>query len=199
MTAEQALEEELFLGLRQLEGIDLARVEERYGVSLQARIAGLREQGLLEMDGAKLRLGAGPADGFERSVCGIAGVDFVDGRRGGGSAGTACRAPTTVAAEEGERTRRDSESGGEGNAAQSRVERNGGPAQRYGNASDSGHACGDGCSGSGRRRLRRRPHGVIGCRIARRRFSGARRLYWCRAAAWGICWRSWVGRSGRMK
>jgi oxygen-independent coproporphyrinogen-3 oxidase len=56
VTQQQALDEELFLGLRQLEGIDLARVEKKYGVNLQARIAGLREQGLLEMDGAKLRL-----------------------------------------------------------------------------------------------------------------------------------------------
>jgi oxygen-independent coproporphyrinogen-3 oxidase len=56
VTAQQALDEELFLGLRQLEGIDLARVERKYGVSLQSRIAGLREQGLLEMDGALLRL-----------------------------------------------------------------------------------------------------------------------------------------------
>jgi hypothetical protein len=31
-------------------------VEKKYGVSLRARIAGLREQGLLEMDGANLRL-----------------------------------------------------------------------------------------------------------------------------------------------
>ena len=56
VTAQQALDEELFLGLRQLEGIDLARVEKKYGVSLQARIAGLREQGLLEIDGTLLRL-----------------------------------------------------------------------------------------------------------------------------------------------
>jgi oxygen-independent coproporphyrinogen-3 oxidase len=56
VTPQQALDEELFLGLRQLEGINLARVEEKYGVSLQARIAGLREHGLLEMDGAHLRL-----------------------------------------------------------------------------------------------------------------------------------------------
>jgi oxygen-independent coproporphyrinogen-3 oxidase len=56
MTQQQALDEELFLGLRQLEGIDLAGVEKKYSVSLQARIAGLREQGLLEMDGANLRL-----------------------------------------------------------------------------------------------------------------------------------------------
>ncbi len=56
VTPQQALDEELFLGLRQLEGINLARVEKKYGVNLQARIAGLREQGLLEMDGANLRL-----------------------------------------------------------------------------------------------------------------------------------------------
>jgi oxygen-independent coproporphyrinogen-3 oxidase len=56
VTAQQALDEELFLGLRQLEGIDLAHVEQKYGVSLQARIAGLREQGLLEMNGELLRL-----------------------------------------------------------------------------------------------------------------------------------------------
>jgi oxygen-independent coproporphyrinogen III oxidase len=56
VTQQQALDEELFLGLRQLEGIDLAHVEKKYGVSLQARIAGLREQGLLEMDGPNLRL-----------------------------------------------------------------------------------------------------------------------------------------------
>jgi oxygen-independent coproporphyrinogen III oxidase len=56
VTAQQALEEELFLGLRQLEGINLAHIEEKYGVSLEARIAGLREQGLLQMDGSNLRL-----------------------------------------------------------------------------------------------------------------------------------------------
>jgi putative oxygen-independent coproporphyrinogen III oxidase len=56
VTQQQALDEELFLGLRQLEGIDLARVEKKYGVSLQARIAGLRDQGLLEMNGSNLRL-----------------------------------------------------------------------------------------------------------------------------------------------
>src|SRR5713226_3939354 len=35
LTAESALEEELFLGLRQLEGIDVARIEREYGVSLE--------------------------------------------------------------------------------------------------------------------------------------------------------------------
>lgn len=56
VTAQQALEEELFLGLRQLEGINLTYIEEKYGVSLQPRIAALRDQGLLEMDGTNLRL-----------------------------------------------------------------------------------------------------------------------------------------------
>jgi len=46
----------LFLGLRQLEGIDIARIEREYGVSLRERIAPLRDQGLLEMNGAWLRL-----------------------------------------------------------------------------------------------------------------------------------------------
>jgi oxygen-independent coproporphyrinogen-3 oxidase len=52
----QALEEELFLGLRQLEGIDLGAVEAKYGTSLQARIVGLLAQGLVEWDGPRLRL-----------------------------------------------------------------------------------------------------------------------------------------------
>jgi oxygen-independent coproporphyrinogen III oxidase len=56
VTQQQALDEELFLGLRQLEGIDLAHVEKKYGVNLRARIASLREQGLLELNGANLRL-----------------------------------------------------------------------------------------------------------------------------------------------
>src|SRR6266478_1131152 len=34
LTAESALEEELFLGLRQLDGIDLGRIEREYGVTL---------------------------------------------------------------------------------------------------------------------------------------------------------------------
>jgi oxygen-independent coproporphyrinogen-3 oxidase len=56
LTPSQALEEELFLGLRQLEGIDLARIERAYGVPLAARIAPLRSQGLVEFDGTRLRL-----------------------------------------------------------------------------------------------------------------------------------------------
>jgi oxygen-independent coproporphyrinogen III oxidase len=56
LTPAQALEEELFLGLRQLEGIDLGRIERAYGVPLAARFAPLRSQGLVEFDGTRLRL-----------------------------------------------------------------------------------------------------------------------------------------------
>jgi oxygen-independent coproporphyrinogen-3 oxidase len=56
VTPAQALDEELFLGLRQLEGIDLARIESQYSVSLRERIAALRAQGLVELDGTRLRL-----------------------------------------------------------------------------------------------------------------------------------------------
>jgi putative oxygen-independent coproporphyrinogen III oxidase len=64
LTPEQALEEEFFTGLRQLEGIDLLRIEASYGgnglgqrmASLRARIDDLRRQGLVELDGATLRL-----------------------------------------------------------------------------------------------------------------------------------------------
>ncbi|MGA7920855.1 MAG: radical SAM family heme chaperone HemW [Candidatus Acidiferrales bacterium] len=56
VTAEEALEEELFLGLRQLEGIDLAQVESRYNVSLQERLTPLCQQRMLELNGTQLRL-----------------------------------------------------------------------------------------------------------------------------------------------
>ena len=64
ITPEQALEEEFFTGLRQLDGIDLARIESTYGsnglgervASLRGRIEDLREQGLVELDGTRLRL-----------------------------------------------------------------------------------------------------------------------------------------------
>jgi oxygen-independent coproporphyrinogen-3 oxidase len=56
VTEKQALEEELFLGMRQLEGIDLAGIEERYHVSLGAHIERLRENGLVEVAGPRVRL-----------------------------------------------------------------------------------------------------------------------------------------------
>ena len=56
LTAERALEEELFLGLRQLDGIDLAQIERNYGVSLAARFDPLTSAGLVERDGSIARL-----------------------------------------------------------------------------------------------------------------------------------------------
>jgi len=56
LTAESALEEELFLGLRQLEGIDVARIERDYGVVLSARFDSLTSAGLVEREGSVVRL-----------------------------------------------------------------------------------------------------------------------------------------------
>jgi oxygen-independent coproporphyrinogen-3 oxidase len=59
LTAESALEEELFLGLRQLEGIDVARIEREYGVQLDSRFARLTSAGLIEREGSLVRLAPG--------------------------------------------------------------------------------------------------------------------------------------------
>lgn len=56
LTAERALEEELFLGLRQLEGIDVARIEKQYGVTLATRFDPLTASGLVERSGSQVRL-----------------------------------------------------------------------------------------------------------------------------------------------
>jgi oxygen-independent coproporphyrinogen-3 oxidase len=56
VTHSQALEEELFLGLRQLAGIDLSSIERKYGTHLRPRVKDLVEQGLVEWDGPLLRL-----------------------------------------------------------------------------------------------------------------------------------------------
>ena len=60
VSRDEALEEELFLGLRQLRGIELARIESVYGAeynaSLRPCVEELRTQGLLEWDGTRLRL-----------------------------------------------------------------------------------------------------------------------------------------------
>jgi len=56
LTAESALEEELFLGLRQLDGIDLGRIEREYGVTLASRFDPLMVAGLVERDGGVVRL-----------------------------------------------------------------------------------------------------------------------------------------------
>ena len=59
LTAESALEEELFLGLRQLDGIDLAQIERGYGVSLVGRFERLATAGLVERAGNVVKLAAG--------------------------------------------------------------------------------------------------------------------------------------------
>lgn len=56
LTSAQALEEELFLGLRQLQGIDYARLEAQYNVRLAPRLERLREEGLVEVEGTRVRL-----------------------------------------------------------------------------------------------------------------------------------------------
>jgi oxygen-independent coproporphyrinogen-3 oxidase len=56
VTAEQALEEELFLGLRQLDGIDVGRIEREYAVELAERFAPLASAGLVEREGNMVRL-----------------------------------------------------------------------------------------------------------------------------------------------
>lgn len=56
VTTEQALEEELFLGLRQLDGIDVGRIEKEYGVALTGRFAPLAAAGLVEREGDVVRL-----------------------------------------------------------------------------------------------------------------------------------------------
>jgi len=56
LTPEAALEEELFLGLRQLDGIDVARIEKDYAVTLATRFDPLANSGLLEWEGRVVRL-----------------------------------------------------------------------------------------------------------------------------------------------
>jgi oxygen-independent coproporphyrinogen-3 oxidase len=59
LTAESALEEELFLGLRQLGGIDVGRIEREYGVELASRFDPLASAGLVEREGSVVRLAPG--------------------------------------------------------------------------------------------------------------------------------------------
>jgi oxygen-independent coproporphyrinogen-3 oxidase len=56
VTPERALDEELFLGLRQLDGIDVSRIEREYGVKLAARFEPLALAGLVERNGDVVRL-----------------------------------------------------------------------------------------------------------------------------------------------
>ena len=59
LTPALALEEEFFLGLRQLTGIDLSRIEREYGVSLSGKFSELAARGMVEKQGNILRLPAG--------------------------------------------------------------------------------------------------------------------------------------------
>src|SRR6266481_355937 len=59
LTVESALEEELFLGLRQLDGIDVARIERMYGVALAGRFDPLASAGLVEREGGVVRVAPG--------------------------------------------------------------------------------------------------------------------------------------------
>jgi oxygen-independent coproporphyrinogen III oxidase len=56
LTRNGALEEELFLGLRQLEGIDLHQIESQYGVAVAPRFERLASAGLVERQGSIVRL-----------------------------------------------------------------------------------------------------------------------------------------------
>jgi len=59
VTAAMALEEELFLGLRKLEGIDLRRIEGEYGVEIGKRFEEFAAAGLVEREGDMVRLAEG--------------------------------------------------------------------------------------------------------------------------------------------
>lgn len=63
VSPEQALDEEFFLGLRLMEGIDVARLEARYNTplwtGLRERIEGLVDRGLVEWHGERLCLAPG--------------------------------------------------------------------------------------------------------------------------------------------
>jgi putative oxygen-independent coproporphyrinogen III oxidase len=56
VTSELAFEEEIFLGLRQLAGIDLARIERQYGINLKQKVDRLASIGMVEHQGDVLRL-----------------------------------------------------------------------------------------------------------------------------------------------
>jgi putative oxygen-independent coproporphyrinogen III oxidase len=56
ISSSQALEEEMFLGLRQLEGVNIDEIEMRYRVPMGPRVEPLLARGWLERDGARVRL-----------------------------------------------------------------------------------------------------------------------------------------------
>jgi oxygen-independent coproporphyrinogen-3 oxidase len=56
LNPEAALEEELFLGLRQLDGVNVSRIEKDYAVTLASRFDPLASSGLVEWNGPVVRL-----------------------------------------------------------------------------------------------------------------------------------------------
>ena len=56
LTPSEALEEEFFLGLRQLSGINLTRIQTQYNIDLRSKIANLTSAGLVEQQADTLRL-----------------------------------------------------------------------------------------------------------------------------------------------
>jgi oxygen-independent coproporphyrinogen-3 oxidase len=56
ISAPQALEEELFLGLRQLAGIDISLLQKLYGVPLDSRFTSLESSGLIKRSGSLVRI-----------------------------------------------------------------------------------------------------------------------------------------------
>lgn len=59
VTRDAAFEERLFLGLRQLAGIDFRDIEREYGIDLQAKVDRLTPAGMLERVGDLVRIPAG--------------------------------------------------------------------------------------------------------------------------------------------
>jgi oxygen-independent coproporphyrinogen III oxidase len=58
VTSALALEEEFFLGLRQLAGVNLAQIEQQYGVDFQQKVGQLVSSGMIEREGQRVRLPA---------------------------------------------------------------------------------------------------------------------------------------------
>jgi oxygen-independent coproporphyrinogen III oxidase len=59
VTREMALEEELFLGLRELRGVDWRRIEREYGVELGEKVRRLAGSGMVEVETDVVRLATG--------------------------------------------------------------------------------------------------------------------------------------------
>ncbi len=58
LTPDLAFEEELFLGLRQISGINLRRIKRQYGVDLEQKVRHLVYAGMVEREGEQVRLSA---------------------------------------------------------------------------------------------------------------------------------------------